>query len=86
MAYERIGYTHALCWGRPDESEPHLEKAFQLSIRLTEKDSLSASAWYAVANGTTRGPSSRTAGSSPAALWRSVPVGGWAACSKARGR
>jgi tetratricopeptide (TPR) repeat protein/DNA-binding winged helix-turn-helix (wHTH) protein len=50
MAHARIGYTYALCWVRPDEAKPHLEKAFQLSGRLTEKDRLSITAWYAVAH------------------------------------
>jgi tetratricopeptide (TPR) repeat protein/DNA-binding winged helix-turn-helix (wHTH) protein len=50
MAYARIGYTYALCWNRLDEGKPYLEKAFQLSGRLTEKDRLSIAAWYAVAN------------------------------------
>lgn len=50
MAYARIGYTYALCWARLDESKPYLEKAFQLSSRLTEKDRLSIAAWYAIAN------------------------------------
>ena len=50
MAYARIGYTYALSWVRPDEARPYLEKAFQLSDRLTEKDKLSIRAWYAVAN------------------------------------
>lgn len=50
MAYARIGYTYALPWGRPDEGKPYLEKAFQLSSRLTEKDRLSITAWYAVAH------------------------------------
>jgi tetratricopeptide (TPR) repeat protein/DNA-binding winged helix-turn-helix (wHTH) protein len=51
MAHARIGYTYAMCWTRPDESKPYLEKAFRLSGRLTEKDKLSITAWYAVANG-----------------------------------
>ncbi len=50
MAYARIGYTYALSWGRPDEGQPYLEKAFQLSGRLTEKDRLSITAWYGVAH------------------------------------
>ena len=50
MAYARIGYTYALSWVRPDEAKPYLEKAFQLSGRLTEKDRLSINAWYAVAH------------------------------------
>lgn len=50
MAHARIGYTYALSWVRPDEAKPYLEKAFQLSDRLTEKDRLSINAWYAVAH------------------------------------
>ena len=50
MAYARIGYTYGMCWQRPDEAKPYLEKAFQLSGRLTEKDRLSIAAWYAVAH------------------------------------
>ena len=50
MAYARIGYTYALDWQRVDDAKPYLEKAFQLSGRLTEKDKLSITAWYAVAN------------------------------------
>jgi tetratricopeptide (TPR) repeat protein/DNA-binding winged helix-turn-helix (wHTH) protein len=50
MAHARIGYTYALSWARPDEAKPYLEKAFQLSDRLTEKDRLSINAWYAVAH------------------------------------
>lgn len=50
MAYARIGYTYALSWVRPDEAKPYLERAFQLSGRLTEKDRLSITAWYAVAH------------------------------------
>lgn len=50
MAYARIGYTYAIGWGRPEEAKPFLEKAFKLTQRLTEKDKLSITAWYAVAN------------------------------------
>jgi len=52
MAYARIGYTYTLI--RVNEAErgmPYLQKAFQLSERLTEKDRLYISSWYALANG-----------------------------------
>jgi tetratricopeptide (TPR) repeat protein/DNA-binding winged helix-turn-helix (wHTH) protein len=50
MAYARIGYTYAVAWGHVDEGKPYLEKAFQLSGRLTDKDKLFIAAWYAIAN------------------------------------
>ena len=51
MAYARIGYTHALIRvNEVDKSKPYLEKAFQLSHRLTEKDKLHILAWYAFVN------------------------------------
>lgn len=50
MAHARIGYTYVMCWNRPDEGKPHLERAFQLSARLTEQDRLAILAWYEVAN------------------------------------
>jgi tetratricopeptide (TPR) repeat protein len=50
MAHARIGYVYALTWGFADKAKPHLEKAFQLSNRLTEKDKLYINAWYATAN------------------------------------
>ncbi|MDQ4123487.1 MAG: tetratricopeptide repeat protein [Acidobacteriota bacterium] len=50
LAHARIGYTYAVAWGRVNEGKPHLEKAFKLSSRLTEKDRLNISAWYAIAN------------------------------------
>jgi len=50
MAHARIGYTYVMCWVRPEEGKPALEKAFQLSGGLTEKDRLSIVAWYAVAH------------------------------------
>jgi len=49
MAYAGIGYVYAV-WDRRDEGKPYLEKAFQLSARLTEKDRLYITAWYAIAN------------------------------------
>ena len=50
MAHARIGYTYVVGWGRGEEGKPHLEKAFKLTSRLTEKDRLNIAAWYAVAN------------------------------------
>lgn len=50
MAHARIGYTYAVTWGFVNKGKPHLERAFQLSERLTEKDRLQISAWYAIAN------------------------------------
>lgn len=50
MAHARIGYIYAISWGLADKAKPHLEKAFQMSDRLTEKDRLNIAAWYAVAN------------------------------------
>lgn len=50
MAHARIGYIYAVTWGRAAEGKPHLEKAFALSGRLTEKDRLNITAWYALAN------------------------------------
>ncbi|HVL69488.1 MAG TPA: tetratricopeptide repeat protein [Vicinamibacterales bacterium] len=50
MAHARIGYTYAAMWGRNDEAKPHLQRAFNLSSRLTPRDRLSIAAWYAIAN------------------------------------
>lgn len=50
MAHARIGYTYAVTWGVADKAKPYLEKAFQLSDRLTEKDKLHIAAWYSIAN------------------------------------
>ena len=50
MAHARIGYAYAVSWGQNDIGKPHLERAFQLSGRLTEKDRMSIAAWYAIAN------------------------------------
>ena len=50
MAYARIGYTYAVAWSFPDRGRSYLEKAFQLSDRLSEKDRLYIAGWYATAN------------------------------------
>jgi DNA-binding winged helix-turn-helix (wHTH) protein/tetratricopeptide (TPR) repeat protein len=50
MAHARIGYTYAVAWDRGDEGKPFLQKAFNLSDRLTPKDRASIRAWYAIAN------------------------------------
>jgi tetratricopeptide (TPR) repeat protein/DNA-binding winged helix-turn-helix (wHTH) protein len=50
MAYGRVGYTYALSLSQPGRAKPYLEKAFQLSGRLTAKDRLHIAAWYAIAN------------------------------------
>lgn len=50
MAHARIGYIYAVTWGWALKGKPHLEKAYSLSNRLTEKDRLYIQAWYAVAN------------------------------------
>lgn len=50
MAYARLGYAYAVTWNLIDQGKPYLEKAFQLSGRLTEKDKLYIAAWYAIAN------------------------------------
>ena len=50
MAHARIGYVYALAWSFADKAKPHLEKAFHLSNRLTQKDKLYITAWYATAN------------------------------------
>ncbi len=49
MAHARIGYAYAVTWAYPDKGKPYLAKAFQLSSRLTEKDRLYITAWYAIA-------------------------------------
>lgn len=50
MAHARIGYTYGVSLNYGDRAKPHLENAFQLSARLTEKDKLYIAAWYAIAN------------------------------------
>jgi tetratricopeptide (TPR) repeat protein/DNA-binding winged helix-turn-helix (wHTH) protein len=49
MAYARIGYAYAVTDFLPEKGRPYLEKAFNLSDRLTEKDKLYITAWYAIA-------------------------------------
>jgi tetratricopeptide (TPR) repeat protein len=50
MAYARIGYAYAITWGQSVNAKPYLEKAFQLANRLSDKDKLHLTAWYAIAN------------------------------------
>jgi tetratricopeptide (TPR) repeat protein len=50
MAYGRIGYTYAVTEQYAEKAKPYLEKAFQLSSHLTEKDRFYINAWYAIAN------------------------------------
>ena len=50
MAHARIGYTFAVTLDFADKAKPHLEKAFRLAARLTEKDRLYITAWYSIAN------------------------------------
>jgi tetratricopeptide (TPR) repeat protein/DNA-binding winged helix-turn-helix (wHTH) protein len=50
MAHARIGYVYAVTWSFAEQARPHLEKAYQLSHRLTEKDRLYIGAWYRIAN------------------------------------
>jgi len=50
MAHARMGYIYGVTWNHASLAKPYLEKAFRLSDRLTEKDRLDISAWYAIAN------------------------------------
>ena len=50
MAHARIGYTYSISWGLTEQGKPHLERAFALSARLTEKDRLCIAAWYSIAH------------------------------------
>lgn len=50
MAHARTGYAYAITWSLPEEGKPHLEKAFRLSARTTERDRQNIAAWYAIAN------------------------------------
>ena len=49
MAYARIGYAYSVTDFLPEKGRPFLEKALQLSDRLTEKDRLYVKAWHAIA-------------------------------------
>lgn len=49
MAYARIGYTYAVTDFLPDQGRLYLERAFQHSNRLTDKDRLYIQSWYAIA-------------------------------------
>jgi tetratricopeptide (TPR) repeat protein/DNA-binding winged helix-turn-helix (wHTH) protein len=49
MAYARIGYIYAVRNGLKEKAKPYLEKAFQQSERLTDKDRLYITAWHASA-------------------------------------
>ncbi len=50
MAHARIGYAYAVTAGQLEQGKPYLERAFQLSARLTEKDRMNIAAWYAIAH------------------------------------
>ena len=50
MAHARIGYAYAVTWYFADKAKPHLERAFRLSGRLTDKDRLHIAAWYSIAH------------------------------------
>ncbi|MGI9067604.1 MAG: tetratricopeptide repeat protein [Pyrinomonadaceae bacterium] len=50
MAYGRIGYAYAVSGYDAQKAKAPLEKAFQFSNRLTEKDRLYINAWYSIAN------------------------------------
>ena len=49
MAYARIGYAYSVTDFVPEKGRPYLAKAIQLSDRLTPKDRLFVTAWYAIA-------------------------------------
>jgi tetratricopeptide (TPR) repeat protein/DNA-binding winged helix-turn-helix (wHTH) protein len=49
-AYAALGSAYAVSWGRGAEGKPYLEKAFSLSDRLSERQRMYVSAWYALAN------------------------------------
>lgn len=50
MAYARLGYTHAVTGFEPEKGRPYLERAYELSARLTEKDRLLITSWHAIAS------------------------------------
>jgi tetratricopeptide (TPR) repeat protein/DNA-binding winged helix-turn-helix (wHTH) protein len=49
MAYARMGYIYAVRSVLKEKAKPYLEKAFQQSDRLTDKDRLYIAAWHASA-------------------------------------
>jgi tetratricopeptide (TPR) repeat protein len=49
MAHARIGYVYALMWGQHEKGRPFLDRALNLTHRLTEKDKLQITAWSAIA-------------------------------------
>ncbi|MCW5967884.1 MAG: tetratricopeptide repeat protein [Blastocatellales bacterium] len=50
MAHARIGYAYAVTWVFAEKARPHLERAYRLAHRLTEKEKHYVRAWYAIAN------------------------------------
>lgn len=50
MALARIGYAHAVTDSQLVKGRPYLEKAYQMSSGLTDKDRQHIVAWYAIAN------------------------------------
>lgn len=50
MAHGRIGYAYALVHWEPERARPYLERAFQLSGRLSDKERAMIAAWYSVAH------------------------------------
>ncbi len=50
MAHARIGYAYAVTWNLAPQALPHLERAWQISTRLTPKDRKFIEGWYAIAN------------------------------------
>jgi tetratricopeptide (TPR) repeat protein/DNA-binding winged helix-turn-helix (wHTH) protein len=49
LAYARIGYAYSVTDFVPEQGRPFLAKAIQLSDRLSPKDRLFVTAWYAIA-------------------------------------
>lgn len=49
MAYARIGYAYSVTGFLPEKGRPYLEKALQLSGRLSAKDKVYVTAWSAIA-------------------------------------
>jgi superkiller protein 3 len=50
MAYARIGYSYGVSQIFLDRAKPYLQKAFELSSRLTDKDRTFIAAWNAIAH------------------------------------